>query len=129
MELTELQNGHGCHQVIPANYNTQHMVMVNSDIQWFHCKYIFPHALSLLGVCVAFLYHFVLELVSCFWIFSLEVKYSHSVLWFYVSIKEECKCFCLFFSLCACVWHFKMVERIMYKILRSIRMKPLGTVA
>lgn len=30
--------------------NSQHMVMVNSDIQWFHCKYIFPHALLLLEV-------------------------------------------------------------------------------
>lgn len=84
MELTELQNGHGCRQVIPANYNTQHMVMVNSDIQWFHCKYIFPHALSLLEVCFAFLYHFVLELVSVFESFFWRLKYSHSVLWFYV---------------------------------------------
>lgn len=30
------------------------MVMVNSDIQWFHCKYIFPHALLLLEVFLNF---------------------------------------------------------------------------
>lgn len=52
MELTEHQSGHGCLQM-----NTQHMVKVNSDIQWFHCKYIFPLALLLPEVCFAFLYN------------------------------------------------------------------------